>query len=62
MAKITKALQARMERMQEYEAIPVTVTTDTGRRFSISLHRNSIPKAARTTGVRKMDYVEEESA
>lgn len=59
MDKLTKRLKDRMERMQGHEAIPVTVTTDTGRTFAIRLHRNSIPKAARMTGIRRMDYVEE---
>ena len=61
MDKLTKRLKARMERMQEHEALPVTVTTETGRSFSIRLHRNSIPKAARMTGVRRLDFVEEGS-
>ena len=58
MAKITKALRKRMERMQEHEAIPVTVTVDNGRQFSIRLHQNSIPKAARMYRISKLDYEE----
>lgn len=59
MDKLTKRLKDRMERMQEHEEIPVTVTTDTGRKFHIRLRRSSIPKAARMTGVLSMDYNEE---
>ena len=59
MDKLTKRLKDRMERMQEHEAIPVIVTTDAGRTFAICLHRSSIPEAARMTGIRRMDYVEE---
>lgn len=59
MHKLTKRLKDRMERMQEHEEIPVTVTTDTGRKFFIRLRRSSIPKAARMTGVLSLDYREE---
>lgn len=58
MGKLTKRLRARMERMQEHEAVPVTVTTDTGRQFVIRLHRNSIQVAERNKSIRKLDYKE----
>lgn len=58
MGKLTERLKARMERMQEHEAVPVTVTTDTGRQFVIRLHRNSIQIAARNKSIRKLDYEE----
>ena len=58
MGKLTKRLKARMERMQEHEAVPVTVTTDTGRQFVIRLHRNSIRIAERNKSIRKLDYEE----
>lgn len=59
MDKLSKRLKDRMETMQEHEEIPVTVTTDTGRKFPIRLRRSSIPKAARMTGVLRLDYNEE---
>lgn len=58
MGKLTKRLKARMERMEEHEALPITVTTDTGRQFTIRLHRDSIPIAARNKSIRRLDCEE----
>ena len=58
MGKLTKRLEARMERMQEHEAVPVTVTTSTGMVFVIRLHRKSIQYAERNQSIRKLDCEE----